>query len=58
MKKSEIYQVAMEIVVDSMKLCPRKKIEIVNVLLDNKSVAEFVERQEAEADATAQENNA
>ena len=58
MKKSEIYQLAMEVVVDCMQLSPKKKIEIVNVLLDNKNVAEYVERQEEEADAKAQENNA
>lgn len=46
MKKSEKYLKAMMVVVDSMKLEASEKLEIIEQLLNDKSVAEFTERHE------------
>lgn len=47
MKKSEIYHKAMLVIVDSMKLSAEEKLEILETLADNESVAKWNERNEA-----------
>lgn len=46
MKKSEVYHKTMLLVVDSMKLSADDKLEILEVLLDNESMAKWSEKQE------------
>jgi hypothetical protein len=48
MKKSERYHKAMLAVVNSLMLKAEEKIEILETLMEAESVAEYVERQEAE----------
>ena len=46
MKKSEHYEIAMRIVVDSMKISASTKLEVLSTLMQDKSVAEWQERNE------------
>lgn len=48
MKKSERYYMAMCAVVDDESISAEDKLEIMETLMEAKSVAEYVERQEAE----------
>lgn len=47
MKKSDIYQLAMLAVVDSEDIEAHDKLEVVEVLMNDKRVAEWSEKQEA-----------
>jgi hypothetical protein len=48
MKKSEIYNMAMLVIVDSTELSGEYKLEILDVLMSDKSQAEWCENREAE----------
>ena len=52
MKKSEIYRIAMEVVADRVSLRAKDKVEIIEQLLQDKSIADWQEAHEAK---TAQE---
>jgi hypothetical protein len=47
MKKSEIYHLAQIAVINSPSIAPEHKIEVMRILLDDESLALFVEDQEA-----------
>ena len=49
MKKSERYQVAMIAVLTNPAITPSDKLEIIETLLDNKSLAEWSEKEEGTA---------
>ena len=49
MKKSEKYYMAMRVVVDSMKLSANDKLEIIEQFLEDKRIAEYLERDEENA---------
>lgn len=46
MKKSEKYQLALCAVIDSNRIPTEDKVDVVEMLLEAKSVAEYTERQE------------
>lgn len=46
MKKSEMYQVAMIAVLTNNSIMPTDKLEIIELLLANKSLAEWGEKEE------------
>jgi hypothetical protein len=46
MKKSEMYQAAMVAVLNSNGFTSEEKLEIIATLMDNKSTAEYWEREE------------
>jgi hypothetical protein len=48
MKKSERYYIAMCAVVDDESISAEDKLDIVATLMEDKSIAEYLERQEAE----------
>ena len=48
MKKSEIYNMAMLVIVDSTELSGEFKLKILEVLMSDKSHAEWLESREAE----------
>lgn len=54
MKKSEIYQAAMLSVIDDDRLDATSRLEIIAVLLNDKGIAEYSERKDAEAQAEAE----
>ena len=47
MKKSELYYTALVCVMEA-RLDPKTKLEVIDLLLNDKGVAEFVERREEE----------
>ena len=52
MKRSELYQEAMRAIMRDCELQIDKKLEILEILISDKSGAEFSERLEAEKEAT------
>ena len=56
MKKSEMYQAAMVAILNSNGFTSEEKLEIIATLMDNKSTAEYWEREEEKK--AAEEANA
>lgn len=56
MKKSELYTIALEVVVDSLWIDASERLEVIALLLSDRDIALYSERKEAEK--AEQEKNA